>query len=337
MDLLNKNGTQCRQSAVRRIVLCCALFCALKPSLLAQNLVPNPSFELIDSCPQFPALTGYQPGAVPEYWYSTSDTPDYFNACVDTATGVPSNFITYQPAIDGNAYSGMGSVAGPYREMAGVELVNPLVVGQTYYASFYANAADGGNQPTGLRCNNIGLLFCMDPYYWVQGAPEFGLRNFAHVRSAAVISDTASWVLVSGSFVADSAYRFMVVGNHFDNANTIIDTLVAGNQYAYHLVDQFCVSPDPLGCPLASSVLEQQTDGYAVFPNPARDQIQITWNGQQVDRLRVTDVMGRTILQGATDSGESALLNVGVWARGLYILDFEGDVVRRSFKFVLVE
>ncbi len=337
MTLLNRNGEQRRMAA--KLVLCCSLFFAQTTALLCQNLVPNPSFELIDSCPQYPALTGYQPGAIPENWYSTSNTPEYFNACIDTATGVPDNFFGHQFAFDGDAYSGMFSFwPGGYREMIGVELMTPLLVGQTYYASFYANAAYGGLQQTARACNNLGLLFCMTANYWDIGlqGPEFGLRNYAHVLSTSVITDTANWVLVSGSFVADSAYLFMVVGNHFNDANTTVDSLGPGYPWAYQFVDQFCVSLDPLGCPLVNGIDEEYVGQVVVFPNPARNSVRIDWKGSRVEHLRVVDLMGRLIWQEKVVGLQGATLDVSDWVRGGYILILEGGV-RRSFKLVLVE
>lgn len=318
-------------------LLCCLLFFAPLKNV-AQNLVPNPSFELLDSCPQYPILTGYQPGAVPQYWYRSSDSPDYFNACVDTATSVPDNIVGYQVAYDGVAYSGFASVqAEDHREMIGVPLTDAMVVGETYYVSFYAVAGAGGTQPTGLRCNNIGVLFCMNAYYWMPGIPEFDLRNFAHMYSDQVIGDTAEWTLVSGSLVADSAYSYMVVGNHFDNSNTTIDTIVPGNQFGYHLVDQFCVSREPTGCPLASVVHEGSLQEVGVFPNPAQNDLRVRWNLQRLGHLRLVDMLGRTIWEEQVAGRKDIVVDVSSWARGHYVLTTEVVDIRLSYKIVLVE
>jgi hypothetical protein len=163
------------------LILCCPLF-VVSHRCEAQNLVPNPSFEEIESCPQYPILTGYQVGAIPQHWFSFSDTPDYFNACVDSITSVPSNMVGYQNAFDGQAYTGMATfLPEDHREMIGAELFSPLSVGETYYASFYVNAAYGGNQPFDVGNSNIGMLFTMDPYPWITDMPEFGLRNYAQI------------------------------------------------------------------------------------------------------------------------------------------------------------
>ncbi|MBK7100692.1 MAG: hypothetical protein IPH63_02655 [Flavobacteriales bacterium] len=43
--------------------------------------------------------------------------------------------------------------------------------------------------------------------------------NYARVYFPQILADTVDWTLVSGSFVADSAYRYVMVGNHFSNAH----------------------------------------------------------------------------------------------------------------------
>jgi len=227
MLLLTTNGEWHRLAAM--LALCCVLL-VVPPRCEAQvNLVPNPSFEEIDSCPQWPVLANFSPDARPTYWYSCNDTPEYFTACVDTLTGVPSNFFTYQSAFAGNAYIGMYTYTtlAEFREMVGVQLISPLVVGQTYYASFYANAAFGGERHWPMRAtDNIGLLFTMAPNEWVYPMDSYPLlRNYAHVHSTQVISDTLGWTLVSGSFVADSAYGYMIIGNHYGDALTMIEVL----------------------------------------------------------------------------------------------------------------
>ncbi len=340
MLLLTMNGGHYR--VVIATALCCSLF--VVPSLSpAQNLVPNPSFELIDSCPQFPVLLGFQTGAIPQYWFSASDTPDYYNACVDTISGVPSNFMTYQPAFDGDAYVGMYTYTSimEFREMVGVELVDPLVVGQTYYASFYANAAFGGEISWPTRAtNNMGLLFTMNPYVWVFPMPPFQLRDLAHVRSTDVISDTVGWTLVSGSFVADSAYRYMVIGNHYGDAQSMLEVLDAdtamGQYFAYTLIDGLCVSTDPMGCPMATGTDEHREAGLRLFPNPARDELWIDLGRMDSGLLLVTDAIGRVIWQDEAKGERSMRLDLAGWAAGQYVLSVVTAKEKHWLKFVVL-
>jgi len=324
------------------ILLGCLLFVAMAPCQ-AQNLVPNPSFEQIDSCPVFPALTGFQPGAIPDHWFSFNVTPDYFNACVDTVSSVPSNVFGYQEAFDGQAYVGMATfLPGEYREMVGAELLLPMLIGETYYASFYVNAAHGGIQPFDIGSSNIGMLFTMNPYEWVFDMPGYGLRNYSQVYSASVITDTLGWTLVSGSFVADSAYRYLVIGNHFQNALT--DTAFIGPSpwdiyygWAYSLVDQVCVSTSTQGCPLANLVLELSGAVGGIFPNPVKNQLHARFGEKVIGDIRVVDLLGRSVRVEKVVGVENITLSVVGWAKGQYVLEWFGKAGKRSFKFVIVE
>jgi len=325
-----------------RLLCCCQLFVA-SPRCEAQNLVPNPSFEVVDGCPQYPALLGFQPGAIPQHWFSASDTPDYFNACVDTIAGVPSNVFGFQEALDGQTYMGMATfLTDDLREMICAQMLTPLTIGETYYVSMYVNAAYGGNQPIDVGSNNIGVLFTMEPYEWVYPMPQFGLRNFAHVYSADVITDTLGWTLVSGSFVADSAYRYLVIGNHFENALT--DTAFIGPSpwgiyygWAYSLVDQVCVSPNPQGCPLANGIDDTAERLIGVFPNPARHDLHVRFGESLVGEVRVMDMLGRPVWRGGGGGMDRMTLRVADWAKGQYVLQWMAADGMRSFKFVIAE
>ncbi|MBK6831300.1 MAG: hypothetical protein IPG92_11440 [Flavobacteriales bacterium] len=139
------------------------------------------------------------------------------------------------------------------REYAGCQLLEPLEVGESYDLSFYTNVAFGGSYWSPTRaCNNMGMLFTMQPNIWTGlSGPLFTLRNYAHLHSTAIIGDTANWTLVSGSFVADSAYQYLVIGNFFSNALTDTLHLAPNNELgAYYFVDEYvCGGP---GSPVSS-------------------------------------------------------------------------------------
>jgi hypothetical protein len=236
-------------------VLCCFLLFVAPFLTSAQNLVPNPSFEENTACP---VTTGFQGFSNPMYWEAWNQSPDYFHACagvlggVDTLIRVPLNGFGFQYALHGDAYVGMaayGSSGGgvSYREYVGCQLLEPLEVGESYDLSFFTNVAFGGtySAPT-WACNNMGMLFTMQPNIWTSGSgPLFALRNYAHMHSAVIISDTANWTLVSGSFMADSAYQYLVIGNFFSNALTDTLHLLNFPSIAYYFMDGVCVRKRP--------------------------------------------------------------------------------------------
>lgn len=125
------------------------------------------------------------------------------------------------------------------REFIGAELVSPLDSGQKYYISFKVSQAELVN----CSSNKIGVLFTTsitNPF------PVH--KNFAHFYTDSIITDTSSWSLLSGSFLADSSYRYIIIGNFFNNTST--DTIMHGSFGCgpYYYIDDICVSIDSLTC-----------------------------------------------------------------------------------------
>lgn len=323
------------------LALGCLLFIS-PPRCEAQNLIPNPSFEEADTC--LILNTYYYPDTGPLHWFTGGGTTDHFQSCLPYGAfnSVPLNVVTFQFPFEGEAYGGMMTYDAAFegREYWMVQLSLPLVIGQTYYTSLYANAAfrnDGQSFQAWIASSGVGMLFTMDPRQHEPGEPRPGPGNFAHVYSAAILSDTAEWVLVSGSFVADSAYRYVLLGNHFDNANT--DTLHfeyrTNNARGYTVIDNVCVSATPLGCPMVVNVGEYGRDRMRLYPNPAQQSVMVS-GVESGASLNVYDVLGRCVWQGGATASRMQL-DVGSWARGTYVLHMEGSGRHQSFKFVLIE
>lgn len=320
-----------RTNTVRALwTMACLCFLAL-PRCEAQNLVPNPSFELADTCPYTPS---FNVGGRPLYWNRWDQSPDYFHACagdlggVDTLLDVPSNGFTWQYAHDGDAYVGMTCFEpSDFREHVGAPLIEPLVVGQTYYVSYWVNlATEGSYWETRWACNNQGVLFTMNEHLWsgqTGSGPEFAPRNYAHVNNPTIITDTANWTLVSGSFVADSAYQYIVLGNFFNNAqsDTVHFTPGLPSLAAYYLYDAICVSSTPGECPTATGLPE---------PGHATLAVRVGGGGQwlQVDGAVtgstgwVFDAGGRLVAQFALNG--STTQAIGHWPEGVYVLRVQG-------------
>jgi hypothetical protein len=308
----------------------------------AQNLIPNPSFEEADTC--LILNTYYYPDTGPLHWFTGGGTTDHFQSCLPYGSfnGVPLNIATFQYPYEGEAYGGVVTYNEQFgvREYWMVQLLSTLEIGQTYHASFYANVAfrnDGQSNQAWVASSGVGMLFTMESRQHEPGDPLPEPVNHAHIQHVGILADTAEWTLVSGSFVADSAYRYVMLGNHFDNANT--DTLhleyrtIQGRGYT--VIDNVCVSPDPTGCPLATSTPDLTMASVQVFPNPADDQLVILGKGQ-MEQLSVFDGVGREVWAGAVPS-DHFVLDVGTWARGTYVLRLHGIHGSQSFRVVLVD
>jgi hypothetical protein len=319
-------------------LLGCLLF-VFTPRCEAQNLVPNPSFELRDTCSYTPGFVG---SAKPLYWDKYAQSPEYFNTCapavgLDTLLAVPLNGFGYQQALDGDSYVGMFAFGNAtyYREYVGCALVEPLEVGETYDLSFYTNVAFGGNYwVTTWACNNMGMLFTMEPNVWSENVqPAFGVRNHAHLFAPEVISDTANWTLVSGSFVADSAYQYLVLGNFFSDELTDTVGIIPGPALgAYYFVDGVCVTKQGQECSFVSGIATPESSVSGIWPNPVADVLNVDM--ETATTWQVFDATGRLVQMGNSAPG-GFNINVYNWAIGEYVLRLNGEA-RRHLRFLVL-
>ncbi|MBL7927362.1 MAG: T9SS type A sorting domain-containing protein [Bacteroidia bacterium] len=204
------------------------------------NLVPNPSFEDTVSCP-----TSAFEISKADNWYSCRSTPDYFNICCNLYSGivgVPNNVLGYQFPRTGNAYAGLI----PYDingllgwEYIGTTLLTPTIIGQKYFVTFYISLADN----TLFAINKFGIKLTMTPYSFNNPYP---VNNSSLIYSDSIIIDTTGWSKIQLSFVADSNYQYLMLGNFFDYSLT--DTVGSNRTFAYYYFDDICMSTDSVYC-----------------------------------------------------------------------------------------
>jgi hypothetical protein len=277
-------------------------------SVFAQNLVPNPSFEEYYTCPDDCGQT-----ICAKKWKININTADYFNICCTdpSLVSIPNNAFGYQNAANGNAYFGILSTSKLFgnnvKEFFGCKLITSLTIGQKYYMSFKVNLSN--TCPCAI--NNIGVLFtnafdCMDTiingdtfcnaYLIVPPTPL--IKNFAHINSTQIITDTADWTTISGSFIADSSYKIMLFGNFFDYSLT--DTLLySGNSCGtYHYIDDICLSSDSLYC--NETFINQNTNALNcinIYPNPCNKFINIENNYYKNYKIKFFNITGQLMLK----------------------------------------
>lgn len=243
---------------------------------LTQNLVPNPSFEDTLGCPSgYPDLDG-----VCANWKSFRITPDYMNNC-STVCGYYNNY-GYQMPNSGEAYAGIATYQGTdstAREHIGVQLISPLVIGTRYYVSFYVSPA-WNNLLTNIATNKMGLL--VTTYQYSDPGGLFPLPNACTIYSDSLIKDTLSWYKIFSSFIADSAYQYLVIGNFFDNAfvDTINFPYQVVPQVAYYYLDDVCLSTDSILTQNWTVVTEknQSMNNVEIYPNPTSNNFNVRSN-----------------------------------------------------------
>jgi hypothetical protein len=307
------------------IIITCG-FCS------GQNLVPNPSFEDTVHCPS--TLTQIDAAAG---WSSANaiGTPDYYNTCAsDPGLTPPATYFNYQNPLTGNAYAGIVTVYFPGtnpdpREYIGAQLNNSLQTGTKYFVSFYVSRAYAIAQHYILATNKFGVLFSTVAYSVTNPAPE---NNFAHVYTDSIITDTLNWIQVKGSFVADSAYQYINIGNFFDNANT--DTLNFGDTLAhsaYYLIDNVCVSTDSLTCYSLVGVIEIKNESeISLSPNPFSNTLTITSKINQPLEITLYDITSRKLLHQQFTNSTS--INTSHLSKGIYIYELrnKNSVIKKG-------
>ena len=306
---------------IKKTTLLITLLCLYYTASAQQNLVPNGSFEDTIANP----LGGTIGDAVG--WTSCNLSPDYYNPAFDGdgfGFGTPNCFYTgYQIPIYGNSFAGLGLTAIPEQpaEFIAVQLTQPMVVGTKYYVSAHISKADQYPCAT----NNFCFRF-YNSLYKSPSTPPI-LDNFAHVRSTAIISDTLNWNLVGGSFIADSAYQYLIIGNFF-NLNQTERLHCMSADASYYYIDNVCVSSDSIICLIPTSIpnSDLQINELKVYPNPACDLLSIN-NFGQTKKYSLYNFTGEVCRTGQLIKGEN-LIDVNTLSGGLYILLTEKSVYK---------
>lgn len=279
------------------------------------NLVPNPSFESYTICPNSTAQLNCTGN-----WLFGQGSTDYFNSCETTNfVSVPSNLHGFQNAYDGNAYIGMYNydrVVKTYREPAVTALVQSLLIGQKYHVSF-KTVLTIDSFASCCATNKIGALFSTVAFSALNPAP---IHNFAHIYTDSIISDTLNWKTVYGSFIADSAYTYITLGNFFDSLNIqVIDYL---NNYqsstaSYYFVDDIKVSTDSMFVTTTKQNKTKQ-NSILVYPNPCSNGIINIANVEKLKQLdlEIYDSIGQLVFRYL--DLKNLNINVSILNEGLY-------------------
>lgn len=267
----------------------------------SQNLIPNPGFEVYDTCPNQISQLDYC-----NSWTNVSGTSDYFNECNTVAfgtppAGVPNNYFGHQPAHTGCGYGGIythSSDTPIWHECIQAKLDSVLTIGTKYFITFYISLADLG------LCSGSNKFGCM---LTTSAYPSWSnlIYNYATFYSDSIVTDTVNWTKISGSFIADSAYKYITFGNLFDDSSTQ-HTIIVGTPnsvYSYYYIDDVCLSSDSMSCVSITNsctyldVAEYIKNDLIVYPNPFSDIL--TFDTKINDELEVNiyDVTSRLILR----------------------------------------
>ncbi|MEM8527406.1 MAG: OmpA family protein [Bacteroidota bacterium] len=222
---------------MRFLLVSCFLFQIITFST-AQNLVPNPSFERVNEITDRWMGTFSKFNRAMKFWNSpTQGSPDLFFLKVKDKMIPPRKGYDLKPYFprSGKMMVGIKTYGCEGRvmhckEYLQIALKQPLKIGVEYYLEFYVNP-----MYTGILSNNIGAAFSMKK---VRQLYDEGLYEYeAKVNEEKTISYNGEWQKVSGKFIADSTYRYLMIGNFYKDNRTNVDITHADIGYGYILID----------------------------------------------------------------------------------------------------
>ena len=214
-------------------------------SLGAQvNLVPNPSFEILDTCPYLQNQVHFAPP-----WYNPSDnSPDLYNRCSFVySNGVPANWTGGQEPRTGDGYAGLAAYGYYYnnsnvngREYIAVQFLDTMKAGKRYCIEFYASRADSSF----WAVNRLGLCVSASPIVEPQDSAMGDTLNYVPViqfDTNVIFQDTTNWIRISGTYVANGGEKFICIGNFYADNQTDTISHLGNFVWAYYYIDDVAV------------------------------------------------------------------------------------------------
>jgi gliding motility-associated-like protein len=212
--------------------------------LQGQNLIPNYSFEQMDTCPYNQAqicfaYPWFQPCTTYTNYPPCMGSSDYWNACSSSWT-IPQTGWGFQLARTGNGFAGIHCYGSD--EYIEVKLTDSLTANKRYCVSFYCVLPDKMN----FAVDDIGAYLSFDTI-WQTDCTSI-INNISVTPqisnpSGNFLTDTVNWSLISGIFLSAGGEKFITIGNFKSYLNT--DTLIVNNtpgfNSAYYWIDDVSV------------------------------------------------------------------------------------------------
>lgn len=240
--------------------LLCASLCAQQnEATVPENIVPNPGFEQFSSTPIGWFYKGEHFTQVMKYWNAaTSASPDVFGPKVRVPAYWKEKGFGQQQPHSGKSMVGIttyGCENGkPHcREYIQIQLLEPLVIGQTYSAEFWVSQL-----PLALRIDQLGLYLSVDPIHKIGD----GVLNYTpQVKAQEIILTPANgWTKISGRFVAQTAAEYLTIGNFTTDSLTLTQSPFSNHlNYAYYYIDDVSIKKEEpiLKVPLSADDLSR--------------------------------------------------------------------------------
>ena len=280
----------------------------------AQNLVPNPSFDVQDSCPIVSELFVCQPWGTP-----TLGTPDAYNSTC------PTQNITGRTGI-GSSGVYLFSTFPDNREYMQVALTNALTGGQTYYVSFWVKRLNYR-----YAVNRVGAYFSVGSINNMTTTSVLPYSADVENPSTNMLSATG-WVNISGNFVASGGESHILIGNFSNDAQTDTSVVNAGStsKVAYYQVDDVSVT---LSGNSVNDILASENN-IQVFPNPSTGKFQLVAETLKEAEIKIYNSIGEIVYESFLPTGEAAI-DMSASPKGVYFIRMDAEAMSAAKKIIV--
>jgi len=285
----------------------------------AQNLVPNPSFELTTSdCEPFPGLQG---------WFSPNlATPDLFSLEEETCWTYLSNELmqelSFIAPLTGNNMVGL-FCADPEssniqtREYLSCRLVEPLTLGEVYRVSFSTYRW----QLTNFAVDRLGIHFSTDSL-------SFDVLDMLPIQpqweNDDLLITSDEWTGYEFLYTSTGGEQFLTFGCFRDfNEMQVIDLQVSSENLnnAYYVFDDFLVETAVGIASSESKLIDITVAEYGLYI--------LT---QEKGTLSISNLQGQEMLQMPMEFGEN-IIPFNPATSGVYFATLYNNERRRSTRF----
>jgi len=276
----------------------------LTTNLIAQNLVPNPDFELRDA--DFCGISSSMDlGNTISDWYSpTGGSPDIYFTDIDSTCWNyqpnssylgPIGFKGTQLPRSGSAMVGMAAYTIPsmnQREYLQVQLNSATVPSGKYVVEAYVSLGDFVE----FSSNGIGFHLSTSP---VSIGTDGVLPVTPQYEVSSLIPEIQEWVRIFDTITVTDAYTYLTIGNFNDDGATTTGANPtasgeAGTYGSYYFVDDVRIERVFTG---GTSHLEELSGlNVRIFPNPTSDVVGIDLQKVEgVEKIELLDANGKVI------------------------------------------